>query len=657
MKLLKIQIDSYKSIVKQTVNIEHNCIGLIGLNESGKTNVLQALSHLDSDKKFTLKDKSKITEELPIIHYHFEMSDPEVKRIQKRLEKKLLDSLPIVGEGAFLDQLKIESVVITKSLKFDDSEYKNVYEVNIDFAYSISNEFKEFVPNEAIGNEYLISFGEFEHKVSENYFHKNLIPVDISLYFREIEKSSVLNEVKVLLHMEINNLIPQVKYWEFNSQYLIPAEITYTSFMENDNPAENNAPLFNMLLISDLDIYDKDDLKAKVSIWKKDSSIRRKDSNIITRDVNEHVKNIWIDYDQELKIELEETKITIHVNDPKSSVMNYYDMDVRSQGFKTFMSFILTISAEFQTGFLEDHFLILDEPETHLHPSGVKYMKNELLKLAQNNNYVFFATHSIFMIDRGNLRRHLIVSKESEQTRLTTVTRNNILQEDVIFQALGTSVDDFSLSNSNLLFEGELDVKLFSYFISKCLAKKENKLIDYDFLDGGGTKRILKFFCDKSIPTTSKWTIVLDNDSPGRKLPEELKKCTIGEVYNNMNFVHYSNENDFELEDILPSELISGALNLAIGDWETRFELDLDQDKSVSRIVEEFYGRNGIRNGDRKRIEEKFKIELDGKINDVLNAISKETSIASRRESFQKALPSYYEFLKEMLTEFDILIE
>ncbi|MDY7393849.1 AAA family ATPase [Aureibaculum sp. 2210JD6-5] len=377
---------------------------------------------------------------------------------------------------------------------------------------------------------------------------------------------------------------------------------------------------------------------------------------MLTRDVNKHIKSIWEDYDQELKIELEETKITIHVNDPNSSVMNFYDIGDRSQGFKTFMSFILTVSAEAQTGFLENYFLILDEPETHLHPSGVRYMKNELLKLSQNNNYVFFATHSIFMIDRGNLKRHIIVNKESERTKLTTVNRNNILQEDVIFQALGTSVDEFSLSNSNILFEGELDVKMFSYFLEKCLSKKDNKLKDYEFLDGGGTKRILRFFTDKTIPKLTKWTIILDNDSPGRNLPQNLQKCTINEVYKNFNFMYYSSEIDYELEDILPLELINESIKIASADSDISFELNLDQDKPISKIVNEFYGRNNINVSEKEIIEEKFKIQLDLEITKHLNTISKETSISSRLEKYKALFPDYFTFLKGVLLEFGIEI-
>jgi len=53
---------------------------------------------------------------------------------------------------------------------------------------------------------------------------------------------------------------------------------------------------------------------------------------------------------------------------------------------------LLTISAESATNQLSNSFLLLDEPETHLHPQAQEYLKDELIKITRNdaNNIVFF---------------------------------------------------------------------------------------------------------------------------------------------------------------------------------------------------------------------------------------------------------------------------
>jgi predicted ATP-dependent endonuclease of OLD family len=71
-----------------------------------------------------------------------------------------------------------------------------------------------------------------------------------------------------------------------------------------------------------------------------------------------------------------------------------FEVDKRSDGFKQFVSIILNLSIENETGVLNNKVILLDEPETHLHPSGQKYLRNELLKISENN-LVIYATHSI----------------------------------------------------------------------------------------------------------------------------------------------------------------------------------------------------------------------------------------------------------------------
>ena len=55
MKLQKIQIENYKSIEYLEIPIEQvngsSCFGLLGINESGKSNILRALSLINEDEE------------------------------------------------------------------------------------------------------------------------------------------------------------------------------------------------------------------------------------------------------------------------------------------------------------------------------------------------------------------------------------------------------------------------------------------------------------------------------------------------------------------------------------------------------------------------------------------------------------------------------
>jgi len=78
------------------------------------------------------------------------------------------------------------------------------------------------------------------------------------------------------------------------------------------------------------------------------------------------------------------------------------------------------------------------------------------------------------MIDRENLGRHLIVKKEHESTILNEVTASNIVDEEVIYNALGYSIFE-ELKPKNILFEGWRDKRLYQVRVSKLPATLSNR--------------------------------------------------------------------------------------------------------------------------------------------------------------------------------------
>ncbi|MBT5420980.1 MAG: AAA family ATPase, partial [Candidatus Cloacimonetes bacterium] len=558
MKLSKIDIRNYKSIVDQTINVENNAIGFIGINESGKTNILNAIKQLNKSYPLTLSDKSKITNLDPVFTYTFLLEKEEPLEIFQAINdhfKKTILGAPldvIVG-------LEIKSFTKIVSAEInEDGNYIKKQTSDIVFQYDYTKNIvilkseNEIEPDTTImieGNG--LSIDDYE------LFDKRSIPDEFKDSFSPIDEEDIYRHVRSELKNYLNRNIPEVVFWKYDKEHLLPAELDYDDFLTDDSPYDNCVPLYNILMLTeDLNLNNGADVKNIIVKWKVDSSKRRRDSRIITECINKYVKQIWEENDQDLHIELEEKKVTIHVNDPKSTNKNYYDMEARSQGFKTFISFLLTIAAEADAYMISDFILILDEPETHLHPSGVRYMKNKLLELSAQENYVFFATHSIFMIDRKNLKRHIIVSKENEATNFTVVDRNNIIQEEVIYKALGTSIDEFSIPNKNIVFEGDADLLIFEFFIDKCLRKAINTIADYTLLNGGGTRRITQFFNNTFIPIDSDWKVILDNDSPGKVLYSNVLKKMKEEEGKNISTYFYSDIANYELEDILPDSII-----------------------------------------------------------------------------------------------------
>ena len=105
---------------------------------------------------------------------------------------------------------------------------------------------------------------------------------------------------------------------------------------------------------------------------------------------------------------------------------------------------MLTVSAEDSNEELSNCLLLLDEPETHLHPQAQIYFLDELKKITINNrgNVVLFATHSNYMIDKDKLNRNFKVTKETESTSIESIDTKNSTYASVNYEVFGVvSVD------------------------------------------------------------------------------------------------------------------------------------------------------------------------------------------------------------------------
>ena len=658
MDLKRIEIKCYKSLIDQEIIVSDRCMVFVGLNESGKTNLLNSIRMLDGDILPIISDKSKINDDLPCVTFHFDISGN--KAVSEYLDKYLnSEDYENVTQTIKKGSLKLSNdVSVTKALQ-SGGDVKEYIDVNIDLELNDNVEYMYVDEETNVPEGTMVQVDDETVSIEPNLIlEKEKILEPVFEYFTDLTKDDVIDFLYEDISSSVKHVIPSVFYWEYSSKYLIPSEIPYDDFIETNNPYSISEPLYHIFLLpDDLGIDDSDDLREQIKVWRTDSSKRRKDSRIINDCVNKYIKSIWKEYDQNIEVNLETDKITIHVRDPKSPDNNYYEMVERSQGFKTFVSFLLTAAAESRMGMIENCILILDEPETHLHPSGIKFMRNELLKISELGNNVFFATHSIFMIDRKNLRRHIILDKQGERSYLKKVERNNITQESVIYEALGTRVDEFSIKNFNIMFEGELDRRLFEFYSDKCIAKVDNVLSKYELLDGGGTKNITTCFKNKVVPKESEWRFILDNDKPAKQLVEFLRnEFDVSAGASNVKIIinHYSNTNDYELEDILPSDFIARIYNVAIKEElpESVTEFNISEGRAVSSQFKEYVNNNSLDKQTEKLIEQKFKEMLDSEVSNFLDQTAKKKTIPERAALFREKFPQLAEFINKYYSEY-----
>lgn len=369
---------------------------------------------------------------------------------------------------------------------------------------------------------------------------------------------------------ELESLLPPVVFWKPSEDYILPGETEFKGMLAAEDLIEISRPLVNLFRIS-LGTRTLEDLKKKIAEIQNDSSQRSTYEVKLNKKTRKFLKSVWPDYNQEIKISLEQERIRVEFFDPNCDDASHFKMEERSQGCQSFISFLLTIGTEAKQGVITNTVLLLDEPETHLHPSGVRYMLQELIKAAENGNKVLYATHSIFMIDRENYDRHIILTKKNEQTSIQPSRKDRIgffMQEEVLYSTLDIDLsDEFKSTNMvNFVFEGDADTAMFECFYTKALRDQDRpfQLQETSFYQGGRCSDILKYFRSRPIQLGTTWILVLDNDKPANELREFIKS-RYKDFLNKYIFIFQYDWKDLpdkpmELEDLLPEDILSDAI-------------------------------------------------------------------------------------------------
>ena len=78
MELKKIHFDAYKSLVDEVLVLTHDCTGFVGINESGKSNILNATKTLSSTHSLQPSDSPKMSNRLdPLVRFEFSLNKSE----------------------------------------------------------------------------------------------------------------------------------------------------------------------------------------------------------------------------------------------------------------------------------------------------------------------------------------------------------------------------------------------------------------------------------------------------------------------------------------------------------------------------------------------------------------------------------------------------
>lgn len=563
MIITKVKIDNFKSIDK--LDIPFDKVGdsytkiFVGINESGKSNILEALSYFNVPNQSASYEhfcNQKIEDERSChIDFYLGLEDYEKELLNEAIKAYISTEQNLVFEFNNLSKCVF--------LTTNSSQFLSYFTYNVSFN----------------GNYYIKTIqqkGKLFSVVDEE--HKS---DDYEIFTKAFFEKYFKNIVSAFLEKNETN----VSFWKSSGKDLL----YNVNLLNFKNDIHSNRPLYNIFKLTG---YANEKSIANVIDKVKSPSCKSRLESKMTTSLNNYIGKVW-DNKIDLLVSITETgNFSLLIRDQgDENVHDRFSISDRSQGAQHFLSIILSLSLEANNHDRKNELILIDEPEVHLHPSGIRDLSKELLKIGQEN-YVFIATHSPFMIDKNNKERHCIVKKNSKAITILNWIKDsdNIIDDEVLRDAFGINVYKDLLNPHSILVEGATD---------KLLLKKALNCLNYfniGITNGCGsniTTLVSKFNYDNM-----KIVVVLDDDEDGRRDKEKILQ--VGGLY--------TDENVFTIRDLVKEIVDDGTIEDALDPafvksqfdklYKSKFTKDIDfqiqSNKPVLLQIIELLRREGV---------------------------------------------------------------
>ena len=464
MRLDRVRISNFRSIKDITLGLEPRCRVLVGINEAGKSNILRALSLLntniqptDDDVRETAPDEDLAAESL--VRYIFSLESADRLAISQQLDNEVMSpesQPPIVMEG-------------TKTISLADiydSSTEGIYNVDIvrktrrgsTWAYPSTSKIAPgwHIPTPACPDALMVADeqGQTRTLKSLSLVHRSFCENVPPEFLSAATMHSVSTARASVVAKYVSQNLPECVSWRHSNEHLVPAQMSFEEFTTTPDICMPLKHAFSLAGVSDIG--------ATVEVAQRRSNGIRNLLNRVANHATEHIHSVWPEY-KGLNFDLRQNGDYLETS--IKDVHNLYNFARRSDGFQRFISFLLMISAPTRSNTLSNVLILIDDPSAGLHPTGERHLRDELIRVS-GSNYVVYSTHSIFMIDPDEVSRHLIVTRKDEVTGIAMAEESNLVDEEVLYNALGYSIFE-NLNQKNVVFEGWRDKILFRTAMSR----------------------------------------------------------------------------------------------------------------------------------------------------------------------------------------------
>lgn len=571
MKFTYFKFKNFKGIESQKLDLSKNSdskvFTLVGLNESGKTTVLEAMNYF-AYKPENLKALDLDNYEVEDIH----------------------SLIPINKRDNFNDTIEIEA-----GLELDEDDIKEIKEV---FKLNSIN-LTSFSNNVSYTQKYHFENSIHNIKKDERNWDYN--------FEGTLGKGKVVSQLKNDQALKANEIIkkrmPSILYFpnflfEFPERIYLDPELIdpkhkfYQKIIQDVLDSLNNNTNIKEHLIKRIESEDEKDKRNLTSLIGK-----------MQKQLTEVIFNKW---NQIFNKELSKTEIVLDKGIDETGVfiefnikddVDTYRIIERSLGFRWFFVYILLTQFRSFRKLNNNVFFLFDEPASNLHPSA----QMELLKSFEKLPRVIYTTHSHYLINPKWLENTFVIQNEAidynDEVKYNSKNTNikihkyrnfavNYPNQTNYFQPI-LEVLDYRPTNLELvpnvvLTEGKNDYYTYNFIQSNVFEDDLIKLIP------GTSASNMETLINLYLGWGRKFIILLDSDKEGlrqKKRYTEIYGESIGELiftYSDIssNWINFQTENLFEEED-----------KIAIQTYYYPTEVNYSK-KTLNRSIQELYINN-----------------------------------------------------------------
>lgn len=579
-KLTRFRVTKFRSIQDSGWINASDITCLVGTNESGKTNVLLALSKL------------KPSSQLPIDHV-LDFPRGEYQAMKGISDSVLFISAEFCLSSGSLDEHLVDPKARAKVAQplGEDSEG------GVNEEHAGSNE-----PRKQLGQVFTLS---------RNYSGRFRIDCDGEVIIHEI---SVQDLAKLPLWNVIPSFVYYSDYGNLDSEIHLPIVTTHigqlsgTALTDKQRAkARTLKVLFDFLRLSPAEISqmgkENEELAKENEAHLKAEGAKKKERQILldsgAAKLTKAFREWWKQGSYQFDFSVDGSYFRIWVSDQIRP--EKIELENRSRGLQWFFSFFLVFLVESKNEH-QGSILLLDEPGLTLHPNAQKDLIGFFESLS-GGNQLMYTTHSPFMVDADHIGDVVAVYiAENGETKVSHDLREGNRDADKsiypIHAAIGLTISEtLLLGCTPVLVEGPSDQIILNaiknYLIKLGRYNYDRELV---FIPTGGVKGVssvknILLGRDGELPY-----VLLDSDGPGLQKEKDLKSGAYKEAQERVLGVKtFTGIEDSEIEDLLPvGEMVKAFSKRFRGRDEDFEDATLDASKPIVDQMEAFAIANGI---------------------------------------------------------------